>query len=139
MDEEEPDFIKMYWQIEALKGQVEEMERDNNRSMNLIHVLRFFLVQALIGLGVQGEFGKMSDAEVGVIFAQTVKTDWRFSRCPNAIRYHCRPSSLQTLKTGELIHCEDCGWDIRDDPHILGFQENPAPSNGSNTAEQSRK
>lgn len=118
--EYETDFIKLHWQIEALKGQLEEMERERNRSLNLVHVLRHFLIHALVGLGVQGDFGKMGDAELATVFARVVKTDWRFSRCPNAALYHCRPSALKTLKTGELILCEDCGWDIRDDPHLLG-------------------
>lgn len=118
--EYDTDFIKLHWQIEALKGQMAEMERDHNRAQNLLSVLRFFITQALIGLGQQAQFGKMSDAELALMFANAVKSDWRFSRCPNAEQYHCRPSALKTLKTGELIACEDCGWDIRDDPQMLG-------------------
>lgn len=114
--EYDTDFIKLHWQIEALRGQVVELERDRERTGNLLAAVRFVLVRALRGMDVDADFGKMNDAEVLRLFERVTRDDWRFSRCPRAAEYKCRPSALHVTTDHEIIGCEDCGWDILENP-----------------------
>lgn len=108
----DPELDKLYWQIEALKGQVTELERERDRTANLVWFLKTLLVRALRGLGIPGDFNAMSLNELTALFEQITLNDYRFSRCPQAAEYHCRPLAMQVTRDGELVYCEDCGWHV---------------------------
>lgn len=114
----ETDYIKLNWKIEALRGQLAELERERNATGNKLHIVRILLLEAMTGLDVQTnkDMARMTDAELYMLFAKTIKSDWRFSRCPNAQEYRCRPSAMQITRDGDIVHCDDCGWDIRETP-----------------------
>ena len=110
--EYDADIIKLYWQIEALKGQVYELDRERNRTHNLIYVMRHVLIRALQGIGVQEDFGKLTDGHLLALFDRAMKQDYRFSRCPNAPQLRCRPVAMQMTRDGDPVYCEDCGWSV---------------------------
>jgi hypothetical protein len=109
--------------IDALRRQVAELERERNRNHNLLFVTRFVLTRALEGIGVQGKLGSMTDGELIALLNRHLQLDWRFSRCPNASQFKCRPSALQTTRDGDLVACEDCGWSILHDSLDAETQE----------------
>ena len=114
--EYDADPIKLYWQVEALKGQIVELERERDRTGNVLWRVRFLLRVALEALQVDAHYGKLTDAEMLRLFERQLKENWRFSRCPNAEKLHCRPLAMQMTTDGDIVHCEDCGWDIRESP-----------------------
>lgn len=114
MFDEEKD--RLYWQVEALRGQVRELERAIEKNGNMLWAFRVILIHALISLGVKDNFNALSDAELLYAFTRVLSDDWRFSRCPNAPALHCRPAALQLTRDGDLVACLDCGWDIREHP-----------------------
>jgi len=116
MFEYETDYIKLHWQVQALKGQLVELERERDRTGNLLWLMRRLILEALHNLGVADDLGKCSDTELLARFQEEVQTNWRFSRCPDAIEYHCRPLALQTTRDGDPVFCADCGWDVRKNP-----------------------
>ncbi len=112
MFDEEKD--RLFWQVEALRGQVTELERASERTGNVLWAFRVAIIHALVSLGYKENYNQMNDADLLHAFHYVVQTDWRFSRCPNAPQKHCRPLALQMTRDGELVGCLDCGWDIRE-------------------------
>lgn len=110
----ETDYIKLFWQVEALRGQVQELERERERVGNLLWAIRLVLIHALQGLGAEGNLEALPDDELLKRFDYFVQEHWVFSRCPNAGELRCRPKAMQTTRDGDLVYCEDCGWDVRD-------------------------
>lgn len=114
MFDEEKD--RLFWQVEALKGQVIELERSGEKTGNQLWAFRVLILSALEGLGYKGNFTGLTDTDLLYTFHQVLENDWRFSRCPNASKMHCRPLALQTTRDGDLVGCLDCGWDVRENP-----------------------
>lgn len=117
--EYDPDFIKLYWQVVALRGQLDELERERNQLGNVLWMMRLVIIKALLWLEAETEAADLhalNDGELLLAFERAVRSDWRFSPCPNAERLHCRPVAMQTTRDGDLVHCSDCGWDIREGP-----------------------
>ena len=131
----EMDSIKLYWQVQALRGQIRELERERERTGNLLWLMRRLIITLLMSVGVpQDELRKKNDADLLARFSHEINHNWRFSLCPDAIEYHCRPSAMQLSRDGDLIHCGDCGWDVRENP----LPENLRPNftvNPSKTAD----
>lgn len=121
MFDEEKD--RLFWQVEALRGQVREMERAHEKTGNLLFAFRISLIHSLISLGVEDNFNSLSDAELLYAFNRVILNDWRFSRCPNAQEFHCRPLALQITRDGDIVACMDCGWDIREQPLPVKIRE----------------
>ena len=124
--EYDSDYIKLYWQVEALKGQIFELERERNRTGNVLWRMRFLLRVVLEGMGVEAPYGRLSDAELLRLFEKHLKEDWRFSRCPNAEELHCRPLAMHVTGDGDLVQCDDCGWDVRESPLPASAKRPPA-------------
>ena len=106
------DYIKLHWRIEALKGQVRELERERNRNQNFLWAVRFVLMTTLSNLGIDADFDKLSDNDLLALFEHTTLTDPRFSQCPNAAELHCRPLAMRKTSDGDLVSCADCGWSL---------------------------
>ncbi|NJL95494.1 MAG: hypothetical protein HC915_18095 [Anaerolineae bacterium] len=98
--------------IAVLQGQIAELERERNRTDNLLMVMRFLLIRALRGLGTPGRLNALSDSHLLVLFDKVTRNDARFSRCPNATRLKCRPAAQQLSRDGHLVGCADCGWSL---------------------------
>ena len=106
------DYIKLHWRIEALKGQVRELERERNRNENFLWAIRFVLITTLSNMDVTADFDKLSDNDLLTLFEHVILNDSRFSQCPNAAELNCRPVAMQKTSDGDLVSCADCGWDL---------------------------
>jgi hypothetical protein len=140
--EYDSDHHKLFWQVEALKGQIHELERERDRAGNILWRMRFLLRVALEGMGVEAQYGRLSDAEILRLFEKQLKDDWRFSRCPNADKLHCRPVAMHITSDGDIVQCDDCGWDIRESPlpvEIMEVKEPPSATPFSKKKSSSRK
>ncbi len=116
MADDDADALRLYWQVQALRGQVEELERERNRTANTLWLMRQVMLRALEWLGAAEDAFKLDDAALLRRFENTLRNDYRFSPCPNAPRLKCRPLAMQFTRDGERVYCEDCGWDVRDHP-----------------------
>jgi|GEM_PF-4718747 len=125
--EYETDIIKLHWQLEALKGQINELEREREKTGNLLSVMRFMLIRALRGMGVEATYGKLTNVDLIRLFERHTRDDWRFSQCPNAPKLHCRPRALQVTRDHEIVGCDDCGWTVLDTP-TASDSDHPAPT-----------
>ncbi|MFP4321567.1 MAG: hypothetical protein ACLFTK_03865 [Anaerolineales bacterium] len=109
---DEADALRLYWQVQALRGQVEELERERNRTGNTLWLMRQVLTRALRWMGHDDDLTELDDAALLRRFENTLRQDYRFSPCPNAPRLRCRPMAMQFTRDGDLVRCEDCGWDV---------------------------